>query len=81
MKVIARKVIACSGIVAALLLAAWSPASARMPPQIFCWTPDHEFPVGCDEEEGEDELSRLPPIPAVGETRAPGNANMAAPLS
>jgi hypothetical protein len=51
------KLLACSAIAAALLLAAWGPAYARIPPQIFCWTPDHEFPIGCDEDEGDDGLN------------------------
>ena len=48
------KIMGCLLTAAALLLAALNVASARLPPQIFCWTPDHEFPIGCDDEEGDD---------------------------
>ena len=37
-------------------LAMASPAQGRIQPQMFCWDPDAEFPVGCDEDdEGEEE--------------------------
>lgn len=30
-------------------------AQGRVQPQMFCWSPDVEFPVACEEEEDEDE--------------------------
>jgi hypothetical protein len=39
--------------VAALTLAA--PAHARIQPQMFCWVSDVEFPVGCTEDEEQDD--------------------------
>ena len=30
-------------------------AQARVHPQMYCWTPDVEFAVACEEEEDEDE--------------------------
>jgi hypothetical protein len=40
--------------VAMLLLA--HTASARVQPTMFCWMPDAEFPVACEEEgEGDDD--------------------------
>lgn len=38
---------------------AWLPAQGRVQPQMFCWSPDVEFPVACEEEEDEDELALL----------------------
>lgn len=31
------------------------PVQGRVQPQMFCWSPDVEFPVACEEEEDEDE--------------------------
>lgn len=46
-------------IVLALLLAAalarLEAAEARIQPQMFCWDPDFEFPVACDEDEEADD--------------------------
>jgi hypothetical protein len=39
--------------VAAVVLAGAS-AYGRVQPQMFCWAPDVEFPVACDEEEDDD---------------------------
>lgn len=30
-------------------------AQARVHPQMYCWTPDVEFAVACEEEEDEEE--------------------------
>ena len=37
------------------LAAALNPAYGRVPLPIFCWSPDHEFPVSCDEDEGSED--------------------------
>jgi hypothetical protein len=37
----------------------WLPAQGRVQPQMFCWSPDVEFPVACEEEEDEDEGNKL----------------------
>jgi hypothetical protein len=29
-------------------------AYARVQPQMFCWTPDVEFPVACDDDDDDD---------------------------
>ena len=34
-------------------------AQARVQPQMFCWSPDVEFPIACEEEEDEDEGNKL----------------------
>jgi hypothetical protein len=52
--------------VAAVVLAGPS-AHGRPQPQMFCWTPDGEFPVACEEEEEEDD----------GYTRSPDGAHVA----
>lgn len=36
-------------------LAAADPAHASIQRQMFCWDPDVEFPIGCVEEEEDDE--------------------------
>ena len=38
---------------------AWLPAQGRIHPPMFCWSPDVEFPVACEEEEDEDEGNKL----------------------
>ena len=50
MKVFIRFAVA----VATVALAGVS-AHGRPQPQMFCWTPDVEFPVACEEEEEEDD--------------------------
>jgi hypothetical protein len=52
---------------------AWSlAAAAKVQPQMYCWDPDHEFPVSCsDEEEGEDVRPDPATPPLVGWRHAP----------
>ena len=38
---------------------AWLPAQGRVQPPMFCWSPDVEFPVACEEEEDENEGNKL----------------------
>jgi hypothetical protein len=40
--------------IAALVVLAVVPAYGRVPSQMFCWTPDAEFPVACDYEDEEE---------------------------
>ena len=42
-------------VVVAALLVELTSAQSRVPSQIFCWTPDVEFPVACDDEDDDDE--------------------------
>ena len=35
------------------------PVQGRVQPQMFCWSPDVEFPVACEEEEDENEGNKL----------------------
>jgi len=54
-------------VVLAAVGGTWLPAQGRVQPQMFCWSPDVEFPVACEEEEDEDEgnkLALLGPRPA-----------------
>ena len=49
--------------VAALLMAGFA-AHGSMPPQIFCWIPESEFPIACEEDE-EDDYRRVLPTRAT----------------
>jgi hypothetical protein len=49
--------------VAGLLMAGLA-AHGSMPPQIFCWTPESEFPIACEEEEEDDDYRRALPTRA-----------------
>ena len=49
------KLVVRVGIVTAALLAALASAHGRVPPVIFCWTPDVEFPIACDDEDSDDD--------------------------
>jgi hypothetical protein len=42
----------------AAVVVAGASAHGRPQPQMFCWTPDVEFPVACEEEEEEDDYTR-----------------------
>ena len=42
-------------VVFAAVSVAGHTAQGRVQPQMFCWSPDVEFPVACEEEEDEDE--------------------------
>jgi hypothetical protein len=50
MKIFIRLAVAIAAAGGAVL-----PAQGRVQPQMFCWSPDVEFPVACEEEEDEDE--------------------------
>jgi hypothetical protein len=47
----------------AAVCGAWFPAQGRIHPPMFCWSPDVEFPVACEEEEDEDDQNRPAPAP------------------
>jgi hypothetical protein len=49
------KLVVRAGIVSAALLAALASAHGRVPPVIFCWTPDVEFPIACEDEDSDDD--------------------------
>jgi hypothetical protein len=49
------KLVVRAGTVTAALLAALASTQARVPPVIFCWTPDVEFPIACDDEDSDDD--------------------------
>jgi hypothetical protein len=36
-----------------------APAAARVHGQMFCWVPDVEIPIACDEDEEDDDESAL----------------------
>jgi hypothetical protein len=50
-------------VVVAALLAALASAHSRVPPVIFCWTPDVEFPIACDDEDDDDDVAVSPRQP------------------
>jgi hypothetical protein len=54
MKIFIKLAVALAAAGGALL-----PAQGRMQPPMFCWSPDVEFPVACEEEEDEDEGNKL----------------------
>jgi len=41
-------------VAVAAVVAAGTSAHGRPQPRMFCWSPDAEFPVACEEEEEED---------------------------
>lgn len=43
---------------AAVALMGLPAAHARMYEQMFCWTPDAEFPVACEEEDDDEDNNR-----------------------
>jgi hypothetical protein len=43
------------GLVLSAIGIAGASAQARVHPQMYCWTPDVEFAVACEEEEDEEE--------------------------
>ena len=45
---------------AGLALLAWAASgAARIDGEMYCWAPDFEFPVACDQEDGEEEVSGI----------------------
>ena len=42
----------------AAVVAAGTSAYGRPQPQMFCWTPDVEFPVACEDDDEDDEEYR-----------------------
>jgi len=44
-------------VAVAVVVAAGPSAHGRPQPRMFCWSPDAEFPVACEEEEEEDGFS------------------------
>jgi hypothetical protein len=49
-------------VAVAAVVMAGVPAHGRTQPAMFCWSPDAEFPVACEEEEEEDGYT----IPSTG---------------
>jgi hypothetical protein len=56
-----KSLVVFAAAIATVVVAAAS-AHGRPQPQMFCWTPDVEFPVACEEEEDEDEGYRQLPV-------------------
>ena len=54
MKIFIKLAVALAAVGGVLL-----PAQGRVQPPMFCWSPDVEFPVACEEEEDEDEGNKL----------------------
>ena len=54
MKILFKLAVAFAAVGGALL-----PAQGRVQPPMFCWSPDVEFPVACEEEEDENEGNKL----------------------
>ena len=51
------KVVSALALAVLFLLGATDRGSARVQAQMYCWDADSEFPVACEQEEGDDEAS------------------------